>query len=248
MESAYEFHKRISNMIHNMEHGAMIGGSVGKTSRLPIQLPKRLNRRRAFEAITKWFPSMHLDVDELMFRFDEQRFNDKLDELKIDAVDYSPIMQEKIHNAIPSYVPTYKELGEDLCSEFPVYACVEDIVKNTPTSKYIKMDMMTDFDFTDPKITDWYLDFEGCPDVYDEPIEVKNIKDIIYDIYDDNDNIIDVSSTNMPSTNVSSTCVPSTNASTINMSSTNMSTINMSSTNVPSNSRIGLVHVTSQPL
>lgn len=212
-------------MIHNMEYGAMIGGSVDKTSqhhqqhsqryhqqhhqRYPQCLPKRLNRRRAFEAITKWFPSMHLDVDELMFRFDEQRFNNKLDELKIDAIDYSPIMQEKIHNAIPSYVPTYKELGEEFCSEFPVYACVKDIVKDIPTSKYIKMDMMTDFDFTDPKITDWYLDFEGCPDVYDEPIEVKNIKDIIYDVYDDNDNIIDVSTTS---------------------------------------GRMGLVHVTSQPL
>ena len=188
MESAYEFHKRISDMMHSLEYGGMIGGSRSKQ-----RTPKRFNRRRAFEAIVKLFPSMHLDVDELMFRFDERRFNDKLDELKADSLDYSLIMQEKIHNAILSYAPTYKELGEELCSEFPVYECVKDIVKDIPTSKYIKMSIMDDFDFTDPKITDWYLDFEGCHDVYDEPIELKNIKNVIYDVYDEAGNIIDVS-------------------------------------------------------
>ena len=138
------------------------------------------NRREAFQEIIKLFPDLNLDVDEVMFNNDIQALNTKIEEAKINIKSLSPELQHKIEAAAPNHFATYMNLRDELCKELPVYSCVKNIVKNMTTSKYIKMNPLTDYDtFENSHITDWYLDFED----YDVPLELKNTKHIIYDKY-----------------------------------------------------------------
>ena len=138
------------------------------------------NRREAFQEIIKLFPDLDLDVDEVMFNNDIQALNTKIEEAKINIKSLSPELQYKIEAAAPNHFATYMNLRDELCKELPVYSCVKNIVKNMTTSKYIKMNPLTDYDtFENSHITDWYLDFED----YDVPLELKNTKHIIYDKY-----------------------------------------------------------------
>ena len=129
---------------------------------MELQIP---SRRQRFIDVLKLFPELHLDVDRVMYENDISILNDRIEEAKMDTQHQQLHILPKLEAAVPNHFETYLSLRDDFCNDLPVYSCVKNIVKNIPTSKYIKMNpMFEEEEFKDPNITDWYLDYEGYDD------------------------------------------------------------------------------------